>query len=185
MPCSMCDHPIVVGRGLCKRHYYQLYRKGTLNSHKMKRDVRTPEVRLLEKVKKLGSGCWEFQGHTNECGYGLLWLDGKARRAHRISYKIYKGRIGRGLVVCHSCDNPLCVNPDHLFLGTRLDNNRDAALKKRHAFGEKNGMTNLTEEIARAIKYAEGSQTEIAKEFGVSRPTVNRIKKGTRWKHLD
>jgi len=144
---------------------------------------KTALSRLLSKILQ-NNNCWIFQGQCNKYGYGLFWFEGKSQRAHRISYFLHKGKIPNGLIVCHSCDNPPCINPDHLFLGTRLHNNQDAVHKQRHAFGEKNGKAKITEEIAHAIKYADGKQYEIAKRFGVTQPVVSKIKKGTRWKHL-
>lgn len=90
-----------------------------------------------EKLRKIPikvnpeTGCWEFQGVYNKKGYGLLRFKGERWLAHRFSYMYYKGPIPRGMMVCHSCDNPKCVNPNHLFLGTNSDNMRDMSLKGR------------------------------------------------------
>lgn len=78
------------------------------------------------------TGCWEWIGAIATHGYGYFGANGKSIRAHRASYQIYKGKIGDGLYVLHSCDNPSCVNPDHLWLGTQKDNIRDRNIKGRH-----------------------------------------------------
>lgn len=99
------------------------------------------------------SGCWLWDAQTNHSGYGLIWTrgrQGKAVRAHRVSYELFKGPIDDGLFVCHKCDTPQCVNPDHLFLGRDIDNIHDMVSKGRHWMASrtmcKNGLHPVTEE---------------------------------------
>lgn len=97
---------------------------------------------ILSKIKVLNNGCWEFQGCKTKLGYGMLWdiYEKRTRRAHRLSYKYFIGDIPKGLLVCHQCDNPSCVNPEHLFVGTCQDNVNDKCKKGRHPFkGVKRG----------------------------------------------
>lgn len=87
-------------------------------------------------VDKSGD-CWEWTGNKNMLGYGMIWYDGKNIRAHRVSYLIFNGDLSDNLFVCHKCDNPSCVNPSHLFLGTSKDNMRDMIKKGRAKMGVK------------------------------------------------
>jgi hypothetical protein len=100
---------------------------------------------------------------------------------------MHKGPIPKGILVCHECDNPLCVNPDHLFLGTELVNLQDMAAKGRHLFGERNAQAKLTEKKVHAIHDAAArgvSQHKLAKRFGVGQMTIGRILRGERWRHI-
>ena len=86
--------------------------------------------RFNEKVRKT-DGCWLWTASVVSDGYGQMWLGRTMVRAHRLSYEIHKGPVPKGLFVCHRCDVPRCVNPDHLFVGTNQDNQRDSASKGR------------------------------------------------------
>lgn len=151
---------------------------------KKKRPV---EERIREKfVVDPVTGCWVWKGAKLN-GYGRIWADGKNVLAHRLCYELHTGsKVPEGLCVCHHCDNSLCVNPDHLFLGTHQNNMDDRNRKGRQARqkGENNGRAKLSEELALQILSDPRNQGLIAREYGVSRQLVSRIKRQERWSHL-
>lgn len=104
--------------------------------------------------------------------------------AHRVAYRLYLGDFPPDICVLHKCDNPLCVNPEHLFLGTRADNTADMMQKGRNAkvAGELNPNRKLTEELAAQIRLAPGKHRDIAKEYGVTHTTIGDIKRGKIWR---
>lgn len=132
-----------------------------------------------------GMGCWIWEGFIHDNGYGRASIGGRGMKqsAHRLFYEAHKGPIPEGMCVCHKCDTPLCVNPDHLFLGTTLDNNRDRAKKGRY-FGEWNGRSKLTDADVIAIRESTLSLSEIAAKYGIAYQTASEIRVRRRWKHL-
>ena len=134
--------------------------------------------------KKSKFECWLWTAGKFSKGYGAFRIKGEQQTTHRVSYEMYHGPIPEGMKVCHTCDNPPCVNPEHLFLGTQKDNIQDCVKKKRIARGEKQGHSKLKEAQVRAILKDERSQREIAKTYNVAQPTISDIKRGKRWKHV-
>lgn len=126
------------------------------------------------------------EGARNENNYGVLSYRQKVQYAHRVSYEIHFGPIPGGLVVRHKCDNPPCVNPVHLELGTRADNNRDAIDRARNAFGERCGSSKLTDSQVGEILESVGSvrQSDLARKYSVSPSTISEIVNRKRWRHL-
>lgn len=142
--------------------------------------------RFLSKTRKTSTGCWEWTAHRSEKGYGTLRYGGVQYRAHRLSWVLHGGgEIPPGALVCHRCDNPPCVNPAHLFLGTVADNNQDALAKGRHVtpLGSQNGGAKLDESQVAEIWRRLGtvSRRRLAREFGVSHWTINAIESGAKW----
>ncbi len=147
--------------------------------------------RFWNKVQK-SDGCWEWTGATDGYGYGQIWNNGGERRAHRLSWEFSTGDQPGNLDVCHRCDNPLCVNPEHLFLGTAKDNCADMMRKGRQSHfprsrGAKNNRSKLTESNVHNIREMLDMglhQNEIAKTFGVTRSAVYAIRVGNTWAYL-
>lgn len=137
--------------------------------------------RFFSRFVKLENGCWQWRSHTDKDGYGVLPGAHQNTRAHRLSYEIHIGQIPEGLIVCHHCDNPGCVNPDHLFVGTSKDNAQDALQKRRNYVGEKNGRSKLTAENVKEILNSSLNGQQLADKFGVTRSTINNVRKGTTW----
>ena len=145
--------------------------------------------RFWSKVDKQGAEeCWNWIASKNRHGYGQFKLKGKMVSAHRLCWFLINGAIDEHLCVCHSCDNPSCVNPSHLFLGTHKDNMADKVKKERQAFtyGEVNGNSSMTNEDILHIRNAERSVkgSDLAKKFGVSEATISRIRNKKRWGHI-
>lgn len=134
------------------------------------------QIRFESKIDKSGE-CHLWLAATWSKGYGQFTLNGKNHRAHRVSYQNYNDNVG-DMQVLHKCDNPRCVNPEHLFLGTNSDNRKDSYDKGRGNFGSKNGMSSLTSEQVSEIKFATGTYKDIAFRYLVSPQTVGRIKRG-------
>lgn len=146
---------------------------------------RPPEERFWERINKTES-CWLWTGYTGS-RYGRLFDHGKTIPAHRLSYEIHKGPIPDGMYVCHSCDVTICVNPEHLFLGTQSENMRDMVKKGRHAYqkGGINNMAKLTPELVAAIRSEEPCPShKLADKYGVSSSTIRRVKRGDTWRTL-
>lgn len=183
LKCRLCDRP-VCARGLCRPHYMKAWFKNEhLSAAPKDRDLKR---RLLKKVRVLPNGCWEYTGQRrkDKFEYGLIWVNGKNVRAHRVSYEIHKGSVPEGLNVLHSCDYPPCINPDHLFVGTRAVNNDDAKQKGRNVKGRTHGAARFSEEDVRAIRASSENQDFLAKQYGVAQSTISRIRTRSRWKHL-
>lgn len=130
-------------------------------------------------------GCWPWMGARSPKGYGnFMWPDRKPRRAARVMWWLIFGAIPDGMFVLHHCDNPCCVNPTHLFLGTMKDNTRDMLEKGRAACGERHPHAKLSEENVRYIRGSDETGRSLARRFNIGEMEVSRIRSNQRWKHL-
>ena len=132
------------------------------------------------------TGCHEWVAGKFADGYGAIWDEKQNFRAHRVSYELSVGPIPKGLLVCHRCDNPKCVNPDHLFLGTSTDNMRDMVEKGRNfnQKGESHNQAKLTEEDVLGIRSSNEDWEELSTIYKVSVCTIRDINYRRSWKHI-
>lgn len=147
-------------------------------------------IRFRSRYVDGGPGCWIWCGAVTSAGYGSFRPGGglNPMAAHRYAYWLHYGTFDESLCVCHHCDNPLCVNPAHLFLGTRADNNMDKARKGRAsrnggARGERNHTTKLRAVDVDAIRCSPLSQSRLSAVYGVSSSQIGRIKRREEWRH--
>ncbi len=129
------------------------------------------------------TGCWLWRGSVRRHGYGVFNAGCRTYIAHRFSYELHIGAIPPGLYVCHKCDNPRCVNPEHLWVGTAADNNADMTRKGRRAIGTRNN-SKLSDDDVRAILSSDVPAPRIAREYGVERSLIHQIRARKRWKHI-
>lgn len=143
------------------------------------------EVRFWMKVKSSKDGCWEWIGGCFTRGYGCFSSGRRTRQSHRVSWMIHNGAIPDGMFVCHSCDNPKCVRPSHLFLGTAMDNKRDSINKGRHAIGSAVTIAKLSEDdvhhICRMLMDETVRYNTVAIKYGVTSRTIILIATGKTW----
>jgi hypothetical protein len=180
--CNVCGsafHP-KYGRELSARHCSNECR------YKPYSDRRYILRARISASVRIENGCWIWTGSKNSLGYGFIRVGTHSVRAHRASYEAFREPIPDGLLVCHRCDSPSCVNPEHLFLGTNKDNSADMAFKGRaggggHLRGEKHPRSKLTLDQAREIKASTAPIKEVAAMYGVSKSLVRGIKVGTHW----
>lgn len=181
----------VDAKGLCSKHYIRLKKNGTtedvIGSHS---PLKERFFRLVDK----SSNCWIWAGKSiNKKGYGQIQIGGAGSKrisVHRLSYELHHGEIPSGLVVMHKCDNPSCVNPDHLELGTQSKNIKDAIDRGRkistppHKFGEAHGASKLTEENVIEIRSSLEETKKLALKFGVSKSSIERVRNRKTWSHI-
>lgn len=162
-------------KSFCRLHYLRMVKKGDpLQGRK------TALERFMDAHTTLPeTGCWIWLKSGLETGYGRLKNElGKYEPAHRFAFRMFKDENIEGLFVCHRCDTPACVNPAHLFAGTRQDNMDDMVQKRRHTHGETAPRAKLSDEQVRAIRVDPRVQRIIAAEYGIVESHVSRLKRG-------
>lgn len=182
----------------CKREFWTRRKQSFCGRPCVHVDANT---RFWQRVNKTET-CWEWTGSKllpPTLPYGRFKVGGRDTRAHVYSWIIHFGSVPNGLCVCHRCDNPSCVNPSHLFVGTYADNNHDREAKGRTVlrsgrgespFGERHPLAKLSEVIALTIRenYKAGLRgfgaKTLAKRFGVSKPTIQAVINRETWTHI-
>lgn len=186
--CPVCRKPLNTGKKYCGLECWYKYRRST-------------EIAFWPHVQKTDN-CWLWTGRKDGKGYGQLKVRGRRTGAHRVSWEIHNGPIPEGLHCLHKCDNPPCVNPEHLFIGTQDDNLKDMIRKGRSAKGQRNGMLKHPDRQARGEQLPQAklraeqvllireqaakgkSDAELAKQFNVNRAAITYIRLGRTWKHI-
>lgn len=194
MKCSVdgCEAEVrVKSLSLCQKHYVRFKTHGSVDFKKYARG--TLEERFWNYVdKKSEDECWHWTGQILSNGYGRISVGSKkdgAEGAHRVSWKLFnKKDIPDGMFVMHKCDNPSCVNPHHLSIGTPKENTQDMIAKGRKRVvspkGEGNGKSLLNEDRVKIIKASTLSHAALARELGVSPNCVRGVRIGRTWTHI-
>ncbi len=159
----------------------------TLTAFHGEKEIKSKYLARVKAHEEADEICWNWTKGINSRGYGNMWIEGKTRAAHRVSYEIYKGEIPKGMVILHSCDNKRCINPKHLSAGTSKENTQDAVRKGRMASGERQGSSRLKSEEVAIIKQRIANKdriVDIARDYKVEETTIGKIKAGINWKNI-
>lgn len=152
--------------------------------------TKKPDSYFIERFwsQVSADGCWNWTGRRTWNGYGAFCARLKGQRfhnAHRFSYRLHIGVIPDGYEVCHSCDNRICVNPGHLWVGTKHENMADCVAKGRKDCGTRHHRNKLTEDqVLEAFDNRAVPHVEYARKFGVNASSIERIRNGTNWRWL-
>lgn len=166
-----------------RRLYRQRKKEGLTTKRQPRTDFNT-EIDFFDRLSHNQlNGCIEFTGCLDRKGYGEIRYYGRRWTTHRLSYYLHFGPIPQGLFVCHSCDNPKCCNPDHLFLGDNQANVTDMMIKERH-WHQILTSQQVIEILSELKNYKWGMHTKLAKKYGISTCAISDIKKGKTWKHI-
>lgn len=159
-------------------------KKIDMNSEKYEKELMN---RMKTKIKKLKNGCWEWLGCTKQGNYGVIRAKRRNYLVHRLMFELYLKEDIQGKYVCHRCDNPICCNPQHMFIGSQTENMKDAVLKKRMKYGEDHYARKLCEDDVIKIRKMRNtglSFRKIAEKFLVSYSCITGIIWGKTWKNL-
>jgi len=186
-----CSKPMA-NRGLCSGHGNQLRLGKPLKTLQVQHHGLPESVRFLRRVDKTpSSGCWLWTAsRIGGNKWHGQWRNGEGQHelSHRAAWRMFVGEIPEGMFVLHRCDDPICVNPAHLFLGTQTDNLNDMWAKKRarpkQSLGEKHGMSKLTSEMVREIRDSKETGVALSRKFGVTPTTICDVRKRRIWNHI-
>jgi hypothetical protein len=176
-----------LARGLCSKHYQRVWSHGSIDS-KYRRPAEESFWRRVERGEP--DECWEWLGNVTD-NYGTLHrhaADGGRIGAHRFSYQIHHGPIPAGMLVMHSCDNPKCVNPNHLKAGTPKENMDDMAAKGRRVTvvprGQASNLAVLNEHAVRFIRSTDMNNSELGRIFGLTPNAIRAVRIRKSWAHI-
>lgn len=148
-------------------------------------DVDLLKAKIFNKCRMSDTGCWIWTGTMDGKGYGMVSFRSKDRRAHRVSYELFKGPIPAGLHILHRCDTPSCVNPAHLRAGTVKENMADREARgRRDVRGEQIGTSKLTTQQVIEIKQSTLGLKALSEKYGVEAQSIWRIRTGKSWAHV-
>ncbi len=191
--CLNCKKQFSVRDSAVKRGGGKNCSKSCATTYKWINSVKTlPEEIFYKNISypDHSDGCWQYKVLDMK-GYGQLKVNRKTYRASRFSWEIHIGNIPEGFLICHRCDNPCCVNPGHLFLGTSADNHKDMMQKGRQVppIGSKAHSAKLNESLVKDIKIRmkeefKFSNKELASIYNVSSPTISGIRHNKTWRHV-
>jgi len=178
-------------KGLCPAHYQQQRAGKPLVKLQTQYHGVSEAMRLLLRCDKRGPDeCWPFIGSRPKQGWhGQFTTGNRSEPAHRSAWRLFVGEIPVGVSVLHKCDNPICINPAHLFLGSQSDNMKDMWAKGRArpgvVRGEPHGMSKLSAEAVRFIRESDAPGTELAAKYGVTPTTICDVRKRRIWRHIE
>lgn len=177
-------------KGWCEMHYQRVEKYGHPDGGKQNHASPVERFERRRPVKE-PCLCWIWTGTLAPNGYGRFQIGGKGSPhvgAHRFAYELEHGPIPEGLVVMHSCDNPACVNPAHLSVGTHKDNSQDMIRKGRHKRiapkGTDNGKAKLDADMVRFIRQTKETNAELSRRLGLSPNTIRGVRIGRTWSHV-
>lgn len=179
-----CGKPYYA-KALCRKHWERQHRNGTVELKISDRESTIAE--RLDALQITNGECNEFGGYRNANGYGELTYRGRLTLAHRASYERHNGPIPDGMIVCHRCDNPPCINPDHLYVGTHADNGQDKAERRRSTRGVRNAAAKLTDDdvlTIRRLRVDGWTYARLGDRFGVGKTTIGRVVRRAIWNHV-
>lgn len=188
-PCAADETPrVAIKRDLCNRCYLRWWKSTPPEMRSVVPSRRSLAERIQSNLTQGGpDDCHEWRRARDENGYGLISVNGRSRRASRVALICALGRDEPGLDACHTCDNPPCCNPRHLYFGTRKQNSEDAWARGRHPVGSQRPAAKLIE--AQVIDLRErysagGDAQELAAHFGIQVVTLRHIVTGRKWKQV-